>query len=252
VNELVIEIDCNVIDVDIADCLDLRSPEAREWMIDFYRHPPEGIYGEAVKALAAAHEVRLDTINSWADLLPVVNARSFGGNPLTDIFGAFLQQIGCKGLVYPSARSDYMAKFQDGKLEEFFGWNFVDYRQANLSGKVAIDIGNPIEALKGENAIYERTTGPLKGSIAFYGNTMFNRIMCEQQFLGRTTLDSSEWRLKNGKKDIYIRGYMWFKRRYSIVEENLDVICASCGKSFPAEEVFLDPICPNCNYPGDV
>lgn len=250
--EFVIPIDCSLGHCEIQYCLDLRQSEARQWVIQFFRNPPEGLIGEVFALLAYEHNLNLDEITSWVDLSHIMNARSFGGTAITDMFGNYLRNNGCEALIYPSARSDYMAYFEDGSLKNFFGWNLVDYRGPTASGQVGIDFGNLIEPLKGNNALHEVSDGRNAGSIAFYGNTLFGRVGAETAYRERVIFESSEWRMKNQKSEMFVRGYFWYRKRYTLKDNASVLICDRCEALFSDEDSEILPVCPKCEYPGDV
>ncbi|CAH2402713.1 hypothetical protein [Mesorhizobium escarrei] len=251
-NELSIPIKCRIGEVDMLDCLDLRYSDARSWTLEFLRHPPVGLIGEAYAALAAAHEVDIRKIDIWADAMPVLTGKSFGGNPITDHFGMMLRNIGCEGLVFPSARSDYLAHFENGTLANFFGWNVVDYRGLKPSGKVGLEFGNMIEELPARYEVREASDGPFAGSLHVIGGTLFERVENEQHFRERATLECSGWRMDHHESRVYLRGFMWYERKYSISEPDFEARCPKCGTFYTDEAIQILPICPVCRYPGDV
>jgi hypothetical protein len=251
-HELIISVQCRISEINIIDCLDLRQPEARVWTLEFLRNPPAGLLGEAYAGLAAAHEVDIRKIRSWSDAMPILTGKSVGGNSLTDHFGIVLRNFGCQGLVFPSARSDYLSQFENGTLTNFYGWNLVDYRGLQPAGKIGLEFGNMIGELSGMYSVDDVSDGPYAGSLYVVGSTLYERLMNEQTFRERAVLAASEWRMKHGEARVYLRGFMWYERKYSIRERDFEVRCPECKTSFTDESVEIQPVCPSCAYPGDV
>ena len=55
--------------------------------------------------------------------------------------GAYLRVKGANGMVFPSARCDVKCEFYNGRLNDYKGWNFVDYRQLQRPfGDTFIDV----------------------------------------------------------------------------------------------------------------
>jgi hypothetical protein len=250
--ELIVPVRCRIGEIDMVDCLDLRYPEARAWTLEFLRNPPAGLMGKAYAALAAAHEVDIRKITNWISATPMLVAKSAGGNSLTDHFGNVLRNIGCQGLVFPSARSDYLSQFEKGVLTNFYGWNLVDYRGLQPSGKVGLEFGNMIEELPGTYSVADVSDGPYAGSLQVVGSTLYERLMNEQTFRERAVLVASEWRTNHHESQLYLRGFMWYERKYSILERDFEVRCPACKASFIDDVVEIQPVCPSCGYPGDV
>ena len=94
--------------------------------------------------------------------------------------------------------------------------------------------------------------GPNAGSLYVVGNTAYGRLMNEQTFHERAILDGSEWRLKHNESRLFLRGFMWYERKYSLLERDCEVRCPKCETHFNDEAVQVQPVCPSCGYPGDV
>jgi len=250
--EFVVPIQCRSVEVVMSDCMDLRLPEARAWTLSFFRNPPTGLLGEAYVGLATAHEVDFRQFNTWPDLLHLIIAKSFGGNALTDIFGTTLRNIGCNGLVFPSARSDHLARIENGVLTDFYGWNLVDYRGLAPAGKVGLEFGDKIGKLCGRYSVTEVDEGEQAGSLQVTGSTLYERVMNQQTFHERAVLASSEWRVKHGKKEVYLRGFMWYERKYSLVDRDFEARCPECNTRFTDDALQIELVCQSCGYPGDV
>jgi hypothetical protein len=250
-NEQSFKIRCSIERQEIETCLDLRQPEARRWTVGFFKNPPEGLYGDALKALSIAHNFELDRVADWTQLLPVIGSRNIGGNSLTDIFGAYLRSQGCEALIYPSTRNDYSATFVGGKLVEHFGWNLVDYRGAATPERVALEFGDPIEHLAGENVLEEITTGSRKGSIFFTGNLMVGQVVNQMLLEQHIKLKFLKWQENSGNREFFMRGYFWYKKKYGMSDRLIHIVCDRCGSQFTKPQLQVSSQCDSCGYAGD-
>lgn len=252
-NQIVVSIPCQISRLIVDRCLDLRLPESRAWMLDYFRRPPSGLFGEVLQLLAQLHEFPSAPIETWEDLLPATNAALYGGNPLTDMFGTFLRNVGAHALVYPSARNDYATVVRNGRLDHHFGWNLVDYRGSVVNAKVGIDAGNPIRPRPGRYRVVDITTGEESGSLMVSGNLLHTLSDLEQGLHEYIVSNGSEWRIRNAQRVMRFKGYLWFSRDYSIDRIELNVRCSNCDASFSEEAVFASlHKCPSCDHRGDV
>jgi hypothetical protein len=105
--------------IDVPQVLDLRQLEAQQWLARFL---PEG---NDILSMPNAGKVEL-----FMEMLPSLLTPDRGGSDLTDSIGFLLRRSGVNGLVFPSARSDVTCEFLNGRLHDFKGWNFVDYRSS--------------------------------------------------------------------------------------------------------------------------
>ena len=103
--------------IEVPQVLDLRQLEAQQWITRFL---PEG---NDILSMPAARKVE-----SFIEMLPSFMTADRGGSDLTDSIGFLLRKMGVNGLVFPSARSDVKCEFLNGRLHDYRGWNFVDYR----------------------------------------------------------------------------------------------------------------------------
>ena len=110
---------CDVKREKVPDVLDLRQLEAQRWLCRFL---PKG---NDVFTMPHAREV-----DFFCDMLPSLMCPERGGADLTNGIGQMLRAGGVQGLVFPSARSDVLCEFENGELSRFYGWNFLDYRDA--------------------------------------------------------------------------------------------------------------------------
>jgi len=104
---------------EIPQVLDLRQLEEQIWLTKFF---PQG---NEILTMPAAMP-----LETFPELLPSLMSAERGGNDFTNSLGFFLRKTGVNGLVFPSARSDVQCEFLHGQLNDFRGWNFVDYRHA--------------------------------------------------------------------------------------------------------------------------
>jgi hypothetical protein len=247
VNTFVIPVQLSTTHHDIANCLDLRRPEARCWLVNFFHDPPPGLYGDAFRALALAHRFEFQKVQDWAGIIGVIYAQTMGGNPLTDMIGTYLRSVGCDALIFPSARSDTLAHWVNGELKSFVGWNLVDYRGAGEPEKVGIDIGDPIESLPGKYRFSEPTSGPDRGSLIFRGPSLVNRMINQLQYEEYLRAFGPAWQVKHGESEFFERGYFWYAKRYSNQDDRFAAICVSCKARFDDPEVEIMEQCPHCN-----
>jgi len=232
-------------------CFDMRQPDAREWLVRLFANPPDGVHGDALRVLAEAHHFDLGKVNQWTDLLPVLIAYTMGGNTLTDLVGAYLRSLGCDAVIFPSARNDFHAMFHDGRLVSASGWNLVDYRGLGPVDRVGVDIGNPIEALKGQLQWEESGEGSSCGSIRLVGNRTTTRMIDQLLFDTFLQMHGSRWRLEHKEAAMFVRTYLWYRRRYSLADRSFLGICDRCERSFTDGRVEVLPECPACGFQGD-
>ena len=101
----------------IEKVFDLRQLKTQQWLAEFL---PEGDKHFSKVA---------DKVSSFKEMLPSLTTADRGGNDFTDSLGGYLRVKGANGMVFPSARCNVKCEFYNGELNDFTGWNFVDYRQ---------------------------------------------------------------------------------------------------------------------------
>lgn len=106
----------------IDNVFDLRQKSAQQWLLENVTNGNIPILNKTNFKMGDFHS-----------LLRYLVTPVFGGNMLTDYIGGFLRYIGASGLIFPSARSINGASYIDDKLMDWVGWNFVDYRGAQLN-----------------------------------------------------------------------------------------------------------------------
>ena len=73
------------------------------------------------------------TPQTFLEILPTLITPRPGGNTFHQAIGALCRMVGVSGLGFPSARRDvYVASLRGGLVEDFDGWNFVDYRNSEI------------------------------------------------------------------------------------------------------------------------
>lgn len=114
-------------EVHVENVLDLRRPMALNWLLQSIPdlHIVLNDEGERKRCFPFR-----DALIEFAELLPSLVDQSRGGGNFDKLVGLYLRQLGVSGLVFPSARSDAMTRTENGQLEDFHGWSFVDYRDA--------------------------------------------------------------------------------------------------------------------------
>jgi hypothetical protein len=117
-------------------CIDLRLPDTRQWFFRRYRRGIEGWPGYGYDAADVAVERGVngssepEVASGFIQMLPSLCDHAPGGRLICQVIGADLRRHGAECLVYPSARCDVFAAFQDGVLVDSYGWNLVDYTHA--------------------------------------------------------------------------------------------------------------------------
>ena len=249
-NVLFLPVPVALIEQQFERCLDMRTPVAREWVAALFANPPDGLHGDSLRLLAEAHQYKLDTVGQWSDLLPVLIARTMGGNTLTDMLGTYLRALGCDSLIFPSARNDFHASFDKGTMTSASGWNLVDFRGLEAVDRVGIDIGDPIEPLTGQTELHESKEGTSAGSIRLVGNRLTNRITNQALYHQFLRDRATRWLSQHESTAMLVRGFLWYRTRYSAGEPTFFGICDGCETPFTDSSVAVRPECPTCGFDG--
>ncbi|HSH95544.1 MAG TPA: hypothetical protein VK968_15480, partial [Roseimicrobium sp.] len=117
----------------IEKVLDLRYPDAQRWLFEqFGGGEVRGVdfHGKGEIPTVQYMGRKLSDEEGFFGLLPTLLGNDTGGNELTDTIGAFLRNRGVDALIFPSARSNVTAVFDNGHLVHWEGWNLVDFRDA--------------------------------------------------------------------------------------------------------------------------
>jgi hypothetical protein len=152
---------------EISDVLDLRDIAAQDWLVNSFAIPEHDFLVKQDRA----------SISSFLQMLPALVALDMGGNGITDSVGAYLRWMRAGGLVYPSARSDCFVSYNELKLEDFIGWNFVDYRDAGLSQpQLVTDMSSGWDApVPATTSVETISDGPHRRSWKLSGTSQFTR-----------------------------------------------------------------------------
>lgn len=108
--------------------LDLRIPEAQEWLWIQFRDINRVAYVDlGTRPSADTSKFQPD---SFFAMLPTLMSSVRGGNDVTQIIGAWLRRHDVAGLIYPTARKAAGVGWRNGNMVGFAGWDLVDYRGA--------------------------------------------------------------------------------------------------------------------------
>ncbi len=100
----------------IENIFDLRQMKTQQWLASFLPKGDEYFSKDA------------DPIASFVEILPDLTVYDRGGSDFTEKFGNFLRHNGANGMIFPSARCDIGCEFLNGELNDYRGFNYVDYR----------------------------------------------------------------------------------------------------------------------------
>lgn len=106
--------------------LDLRQPAVAEWFARQVGTLTYDLEGVAIECWPFR-----PPLESFLDLLPTLLDQNRGGNLVTRVIGAWLRRNDVEALIYPSARRECALVMKDGAVDAAYGWNLVDYREAN-------------------------------------------------------------------------------------------------------------------------
>lgn len=105
--------------------LDLRFPEALNWLNNALNDGLNGTY----KRMYEKH-----LIGNSLNLIPLLIWPEIGGGDVDSkgainrVIGTYLRSIGVSALIFPSARFNAFRAIRNGELFSWAGWNLVDYR----------------------------------------------------------------------------------------------------------------------------
>jgi hypothetical protein len=250
--DIVVPVDCEVREAVIDRCLDLRRLEARQWAASVFVAPPAGLMGKSIVFLAGAHSVDLGAIRGWEDALAIFMGNGLGGNPLTDMFGNLLRNIGVEALIYPSSRADNAALWDEGVLRTSRGWNLVDYRGLDSDGRVGIDIGDPIPSKDPMIEYREVAAGLQAGSYECIGvrrrNRLANQFLFEQWLASQSS--ASDKTDNHNHTPATVPSYLWYLSPVGAGRPREPIQCARCNSVTTFVNRFLGQ-CPSCGYIGE-
>jgi len=117
----------------IEKLFDLRRAACRRWLLEEFL-PLELEEGEKRRVKNNVVLYGKAPPSTVEELFPILLSPEIGGsNPFIQALGSWLRCHGCHGIVFPSARSDFSATERGGAIENFAGWNFVDFRGASAA-----------------------------------------------------------------------------------------------------------------------
>jgi hypothetical protein len=100
--------------------IDLRVPYVQEWFFSHFRLGD----GEALDKPNGGN------VGSFVEMLPTLMSAMRGGNDVTNAVEVWMRTNSVDALIFPSARSNTSVTVNSGKLQDWYGWNLVDYRLA--------------------------------------------------------------------------------------------------------------------------
>ena len=117
-------------ELQIDNLFDLRHVACRRWLLEQFL-PFELEQGEMRRKNNNIHLYSKELPSKIEDLFPILLSPEIGGaNPFIQAIGSWLRCNDCNGIVFPSARTDFSATERRGLVENFRGWNFVDFRNS--------------------------------------------------------------------------------------------------------------------------
>jgi len=235
---------------------DMRMPATRDWMMNFFRNPPQAktdadlAHGDFLRAYAEDYKIDLSKIGGWNTMIPIVCYQAVGGNALTDAFAAFLRRLGCTGIVYPSARCDHGVYIENNCVVDDWGWHFVDFAGSETPTRIAPEFVRPMPPMQGPYFYAEINTGTNAGSFTTIGGSLHTRMSLQFQFdqfaLSRRRL------LKGDGQSISspMTSFTWYGRDY--INLSNDVFCGKCSSRFNFHDVGPRETCPSCKCRADI
>ena len=97
--------------------------------------------------------------NSFVDMLPALLWHEIGGgSSVNQAIAAWMRHNGVAGMIFPSARMNCGVICRNGKVTDFRGWNFVDYRDVGPPANDGfVDVGSWPDSL-GEGVLIRYAT----------------------------------------------------------------------------------------------
>jgi hypothetical protein len=113
-----------VVELSFERLIDLRVPKTRQWFVTEFTRLKNGEPPIPVFPIAGP-------LDDFKELLPTLLSQGLGGRAgATQPAGSWLRRLGADALIFPSARVDISVSCSGGKLQDWYGWNLVDYRGA--------------------------------------------------------------------------------------------------------------------------
>jgi hypothetical protein len=113
--------------VQIPNVIDLRYPDAQEWLHNQFSDIDVYLSQELSIQLPPGTQNRTQPA-SFFEMLPILMDPSLGGNTMTDTIGAWMRRNKVSALIFPSARGRAGVVWREGSILRSPGWNLVDYR----------------------------------------------------------------------------------------------------------------------------
>jgi hypothetical protein len=115
--------------------IDVRMPNTRQWFVQEFTRLTTTIPKEATRLKESDESIPVFPIagplDDFKDLLPTLLDQGLGGGTgPTQAAGGWLRRLGAEALIFPSARADMSVSISHGELQDWYGWNLVDYRGA--------------------------------------------------------------------------------------------------------------------------
>jgi HEAT repeats/PBS lyase HEAT-like repeat len=121
---------------EVSGVLDLRMPPIQEWFAATFGDPAfmQGAWEAGLDHPGPLVETEVHKhwrkATSFFEMLPVLMSPELGGSRTTQIIGLKLRQLGCKALLYPSARNAVGVTLTGDSVLDSRGWNLVRYDQS--------------------------------------------------------------------------------------------------------------------------
>lgn len=230
--------------------LDLRHPDARDWLFREFGAGKPDVLGLRFPAQEG---------DSFVSMLPSLMIRENGGDDLTNLLGAYLRAMGVEALIFPSARSDVSVTFENGELVDFRGWNLVDYRNASQAPLTArLYWPHPWTGFRdrGNNPLVDITTwievaptdSAYAGSFRVRGNVAHHMLLYHIHFC------FAVWERMGFHTPV--RAYRWHS---TVAKESPRLVytatCLQCKTSLPELDTIeafhgIPAECPACGHSG--
>lgn len=193
--------------------IDLRRPEVQTWFTTTLTRLHDPATRKACFPVAGP-------LTDFTRLLPALLSQGLGDpRRVTQIAGVWLRNIGTNAVIFPSARSNAMTRFVDGKLVDFAGWNLVDYRQTpkpQISS--AIDLSPEWESYPQQSSSLPQTEGEKAPTIVYDRTRISQNIDGPDK--GSLTIEG----IAEQRETFYQVGvWMHFARRISATFPNLEI-----------------------------
>jgi hypothetical protein len=153
----------------IDDVIDLRIPQTQAWFARAFgverRHVFIDLRDRPDAARRLTANMRADHASifplptRFVDMLPALLWHEIGGgSSVNQAIAAWMRHNGVAGMIFPSARMNCGVICRNGKVTDFRGWNFVDYRDVGPPANDGfVDVGSWPDSL-GEGVLIRYAT----------------------------------------------------------------------------------------------